>query len=480
MVSGEFSNPGLRRAATAAPQGVPTAAGALPVLDATGRQVAVPVSTNHLHMHNFVVRGAAQGLVADTVGHYHPGDFLELMNVTFLGQTTAAITLNNPNDVPGRLMPAVLTDVTIDGAPIGMQLNDLASNGSLIVNGERIHMTNVPRGMVINVQAIGGISSVDIYRSNLIACTTCVEVQRGAASDSEMLVRFVHGTYTASHNVVDVTGNAAGNTIVHTHNLFMRSGTGASDYAMVIGPRTGRFDIHGTENKIDGSVSISAARTTRRVFQWNNVYRNGSLFLDNEGILPDIQWNYFESYPIVVAAANRTTLNMVECELHRSPLANLSAVSPVNLTRCYLDTASGTTGTVNNNTPIAAPWIGRASVSPQDPPFGGIVDLTVDYAPNMGGLWLISRSVSRPQTTNVPYRFYFEFPAGMITLPVLVRNQDRLRLTMPQDRALVGLEAPEGRPRLSLARRRAGHRRAGQLPEALRPRRTRASSRRRR
>jgi hypothetical protein len=420
-------------------RGVTSTGGPLPVLDATGRQAAIPVSTNHLHLHNFVVRGAALGIQADPIGHYHPGSYLELRNVTFQGQTTAAVSITNPNDIPGRNMPAVITDVRIDGAPVGVQLNDLATNGSLIVNGERITTSNVPRGLVINVQAIGGISSVEFYRSNLIACSTCIEVQRGAASDSEMLVRFVHGTYTATHNVLDVTGNAAGSTIAHTHNLVMRSGTGASDYAMLIGPRTGRFDIHGSENKIDGSVSIAAGRTTRRIWQQNNQYRNGTFTLDNEGILPDFQWNHYESYPLVVAALNRTTVNVTECEMHRSSVTNLSTFAAVNLTRCLVDSASPLTGTINNNSPLSAPWIGRASVSPLDPTFGGSVDMTVDLPPGMGGLWLISRSIARPQTTNFPYRFYFEIP-GSITLPVLQRNQDRLRLQLPSDPALVGIE----------------------------------------
>jgi hypothetical protein len=272
----------------------------------------------------------------------------------------------------------------------------------------------------------------------MVGGETCARVRRDPSSDSEMLLRFTIGTYLASKSVFDVQGTALGNTIFHHHHLVARGGPDTADHVLSIGPRTARFDLHGSENIMEGNVTIAAGTTTRRLWVHNNVFRNGTLTFDNAGVPPELLWNIFESFPVNVLAGNRTPVPFDQCELVRSPVNGASTFGSVTLRGCFLG-SSPTSGSVTVTGAAPSRWIGQAAVVPGDPPAGGFVDFVIDYQPGMGAVWMLSTSEERPSTTNFPFRFYLKLNP-LIFVPGLYTLNDRVRLPIPNDATLVGAE----------------------------------------
>lgn len=89
--------------------------------------------------------------------------------------------------------------------------------------------------------------------------------------------------------------------------------------------------------------------------------------------------------------------------------------------------------------PAPAPWLGHATVTPDDPPHGGFVDLAFDLQPNTAGVWCLGASESRPVTSNYAFRFYLQLP-GAILIPGVFTAQDRFRLSIPNLPMLIGAE----------------------------------------
>ena len=106
------------------------------------------------------------------------------------------------------------------------------------------------------------------------------------------------------------------------------------------------------------------------------------------------------------------------------------------LTACFLG-GSVLSGNVQNLRPQLAPWIGRADVTPIDPPAGTYVDLRVDLQPGTAAVWMLGAVLADPITTAAPLRFYLDLQAAFV-LPSLQVLTNRLRLPIPGSPNLIG------------------------------------------
>jgi hypothetical protein len=411
-------------------EGTPT-----PILDVGPYAAGLPLRTNHAHVDNVVIRGGKVGIDLDTTLHLHPGEAAEIHDVHVHGQSEAGIRVRAAAMPGGQRTPVAIHDVEIEDAPIGLDLIDASVFGGVEVTSHHLHIKDCAVGILGTGTGTGSKSSAQFLHTSITGAETCVRVRNARLSDTEWFYRFVYGEMIGSQRGIDVVGSEIGNSIFHHHHLHVRGGPGASDHAITFGPRTARFDVHATDNIVEGNVLLEANRSTRRMFVHNSRFSNGSFEIDNEGVRPELLWNVFASAPVTVRPMNTVPVVFDQCEFVRSPVADQTA-GMTTLNACFLSQSPLTN--VVNNSPIPAPWIGRASVVPIDPHLGGIVDLAVDLRPGIGAVWLLGELVADPKTSDVPFRFYLKL-ATMVALPGIWRNQERLRLLVPLDPTLRGV-----------------------------------------
>lgn len=413
-----------------------------PTLDAKTYSAAFPVRTNHAHISGFKIVNGKTAVEADTTLHYHPGDYGEFADLHMSGQTEAGIRFPIALNPPGQSLPFKIHDCHVHGDPIGLHIDANTQYPSLDLEVENCHFENCVIGCAIDTSTIGGVLSVQFFRTNIVNSSTCVQVRRtNAASDCQVFVRTLYGEYLATHHALDIQGSTLGETIVHTHQAWFRGGPDTTDYCFRSYPKTARFDLHSSEMTFEGNISILGSRDTKRIFHHVNRYVNGTFALDNDGVtgIPDFQWNVFESFPMTVGLSSKTPFNVQQCEFVRSPIADNSiAGGAITLTNCFR-AASPMTGAVTETLPATARWLGRATVAPLDPPVGTFVDLTLDYQPGMLGAWLLGTAESRPKTTNYPYRFYFNV-LNFVSIPGVYQLRDNVRIAIPNSTAFVGVE----------------------------------------
>lgn len=412
---------------------------AMPIIDGKSFDVVLTVRTNHAHIGHFVIRGGKVGVDYDTTGHYHPGHGAHFHGVEFRLQTQAGMLLRVPGTVPGLQVPVEIENCHFHDLPVGIQIEDAGNSGTLQGIVEHVYMHGCTTGILTNVSSTGfGFSTFEVFRFGIVGATDAIKITRTPTSDSQFFMRLVHGELVASRNALEVQGSTNADTVVHHHELLIRGGPGTTDYAFYTHPATARFDIHGSENEFDGNVLIQANRNTRRIWQQNNRYRNGSFVIDNDGVPPEFEWNLYESTPVTVLAGNQTPLKLKQCELVRSPVAGNSTLGPLTLEGCFL-ASSPISGSVTNNAPAPGRWLGSSIVYPANPPLGGYVDLTMDLQHGTAGVWLLGLGDPRPKTTNYPFRFYLDL-SNVLFLPGVYMHRSTLRVPVPTDTAFKGVE----------------------------------------
>lgn len=293
----------------------------------------------------------------------------------------------------------------------------------------------------MSAQTTLGVILVKVIRTDVINSETCVQVRRpSAASDGRVDLQVLFGEFTASHHGIDVEGVANGETNIQCQQASLRGGPASTDYAFTTRPKSARFDISVSENALEGNVAILGSVDTTRIWAHNNRFRNGSFAIDNDGAtgVPDLQQNTFESCPFSVAQSSTTPFVVVQSEFVRSPISCASTAGSVILDRCYRG-SSPLSGSVSDQNPAGARWLGFASVTPATPLIGAYVDLQLDYPPDMLGAWLIGTSVSHPNTGTYPFRYYFS-TTSFFGVPGPFALRDRARLAIPADSSLKGIE----------------------------------------
>ena len=422
--------------------GVPGPGGA-PVLDGTGFTAVLTVRTNHSHVRGLVLRGAKVAVDADASGHFHAGALMRLEDLVLEGQTEAGLRLRVPGIPAVQQTPCRVANVRARSLPIGLDVIDLGRFGTMDLRIEDLHLENVTTGVQVTLSGTGGTSSVKLHRSSIVGSVDCVQVRRTSGSDLAWTLDVLYANLVATRSALDVEGVAggsgsAGSTTVLVHHSELRGGPLPTDHALRTWPRTARFAVRATENALDGNVALAMGPGSPAPWLGSSRLRNGELRLDLDGAAADLEALHLDAVPVVHEAASSASAVLRQCELVRSPLRGLSTSAPLVVQQSFLG-ASPASGNVMLSGSVAAPWLGRAAVLPADPRIGTFTDLQLDLEPGTTAAWLVGLSAVAPNTSNRPFRFYVRLDA-FVTLPGLWVLQQRVRLPIPADLSLVGVE----------------------------------------
>ncbi len=410
-----------------------------PVLLAGAFNYGLALKTNRAQVNGLAIRGGRVGIQADTTANLSLGVFGIIANIAFAAQTEAGLRLSAPNDQAGRRLLLKVRRCQFPGLPVGIEIRSDSDFGNIDVEGEWLSFTACATSVDLLSNAVGGRHQWQCFRSSMTGGDYCVRLRRVLGNDTEWLIRAVYGDHFARRTVFELDGSTnGGDTVFHHHQLNVRGGFGSGDYALLTRPLTGRFDLHASENVFEGNVLIQSGRLSRRTWFIGNHFQNGTFAISTEGVRPDLQWNVFSSTPITVLSTSTQALAFTDCEFVRSPITDTTTSGTSTLIGCY-QAASPTTGNVVVQTPAPASWTGVASVTPVDPPRGGFVDLTLTLQPGTAGMWWLGFSEPRPITSSYPFRYYL-MTSTAVVIPGLLVGQSRLRLTIPPQAYLIGVE----------------------------------------
>jgi hypothetical protein len=334
--------------------------------------------------------------------------------------------------------PLRLHDVHIHDAPIGLEVIDDSVNGNVDVSGEHVEI-DCAIGVKVAIDSTGNDHVLELLRSTIVATDDGVVIERrSATSTSRWRVRFVHGSCRAFGNAFDIVGSVNAATGIELHHLDVRGGVGATSHALRAGPQNAGLSLLATECTFYAPIEVAFGTANSALRLFNNRCEAGELSLSLTAGSADVQWCNFTAFPIEVEPASSSLASPIAftgCELVRSSIGDRS-IGRTTLTATFLG-GSSVTPNVQNVQPQLAPWIGRASVSPRDPPVGTFVDLLVDLHPGTAALWLMSTVIENPITSATPLRFYLDLPAAIV-LPGVHVLYSRARLPIPNVRSLRG------------------------------------------
>jgi hypothetical protein len=350
------------------------------------------------------------------------------------GQTVAGCKLHGATNDESMLM---VMRTTMRNMPVGFLVDDQTSGGSMMGESEFITFDGVALGCDVVENGMGNLTMWMLFRSTFTNGTTLARLRRTPTSTQQFMFRFTHCDAHCSGDVIDVQGNSAGLTMVHHHHSDFVAG--ATHKAFWIWPRTAEFDIHGSEMRFTGDVSVACNPFTMRVWQQNNHYENGTVTYDVDGALPNLLWNRYENCSFVVPSTARSPVALRSCELFNTPVTASSLFAPVQLQGCYR--SGGTlTGQATETSPAPARFLGTTTVTPTEPQIGTSVRVSADLPFGIGAMWDFAlESYPRPTTTIEPVRFYGD-PATVIVLPGFVVFQSYIDVPLPYMTELVGME----------------------------------------
>lgn len=415
-------------------EGLPNG-GAMPVLDGGTHAHVLQILRHLVTLRGLCITGGQLGVDARMPAMGMPlPEMAMVMDCAFDGQTTAAVRMTGAGSDETMLM---VRDSSFANLPLGFLLDDQTQGGGqLMSENERLVFDGVTLGCRVLEAGSGGLSMWMLFRSRFQNGTTLCEHRRTAGSTQQFMFRVVHSDATCQGDVVDVQGNAAGLTMFHHHHGDFVAGP--RHKAFWVYPRTAEFDVHGSEMVLDGDVSIAANLTSPRIWQQNNLYRNGTVTYDVDGALPNLLWNRFENCTIEVPAAARSPVVARQCELDGTDVQSATFLAPITLQGCFR--VGGTlSGFASEVQPAPAAFLGTTTVAPPEPQIGATLQLGTELPFGIGLVWDVAASYARPTTTAEPFRFYGD-PATVVVLPAVVLFQSLLTIPLPNIPSLVGLE----------------------------------------
>jgi hypothetical protein len=403
---------------------------AAPVLLASGTTVVFQLRTNRAFVHGLTIRGGRIGLLADTTTHHETGENLELMHLTFDGQTEAGLRLEaGASATPVMLMHSAFVNqasaIVVDDRAVGNGVTCMAHDVDFDATA-----------IALDVACDGyGLTSMCELNQAIVRAGQFLRSRRTSASSQRMMLMLRDVDVRTTGDAMDVQGNAVGDTLLHFHHSNVRPGTGAR--ALYLWPQDGRFDVHGSENVIHGDVDISAGRFTRRVWTWNTIFRDGTIAIANQGSRPSLRWNRFERCTIRATTANRTQLPLLSSEFWSCSIDGQATSAAIVLDNCWLAQTS-TTGAVEVYNPAPSPWLGESWSSTATPRLGTYADLTLQLPPGMAGVWHLGLADPAPLYTEEPWRFYL-YRETLLALPGVHVALSTLRLPIPPMPRLLGV-----------------------------------------
>lgn len=405
-----------------------------PVLQATSQTYVLALRSHMVTIAGLRIVGGQVGIDAQMMAMTMPmPDMGMVMDCELSGQTTAGVHLHGMGTDMSMLM---VMDTRLTNQPVGFRLDDMTNGGQLMLEAERVAMDGVNLGADVQEDASGGLSMCMFFRSTFTNGSTLARSRRGMGGTQQFMFRFVFTDAVCTGDVTDIEGSATGLTMVHHHHGDFTAGAGHK--AFWVYPRTAEFDVHGSEMVFDGDVSIACNLATMRVWQQNNLYKNGTITYDVDGALPNLLWNRYQNCTIDAPVTARSPIAVRQSELTNTDVHSASPLAPIMLQGCWRS-GGAVTGNASEASPAPALFLGTTTITPKDPQVGTSVQLTADLPYGIGMVWDIALSYARPTTTAEPVRFYGD-PSTVIILPAFVIFQSTLSVPLPNDPALVDYE----------------------------------------
>jgi hypothetical protein len=408
------------------------AGGALPVLAGNTQATILNIQTHLTVISGFRLENGAVAVdaimpAASMMAKARVG------NCEFDGQSSAAVQVRGVGSDNTNLM---VHDSSIRNTPLGFRLDDQATSGIMISENERITMDGVTLGCEVNEAGAGMMTMWQFWRSTFVNGETLARTTRSPTSDKLMMLRIVHSDAICTGDVIDMTGTAAGTSMLHHHHGDWTAGPGKR--AIWTHPRTAQFDIHGSEMEFHGDVELAAGSTSPRIWQQNNYYQNCAITFDIDGALPNLIWNRYDNCTIDVPSLARSPVKIRDSQLSNTSISSQSFLAPIDLEGCYRSGGS-MTGFATETAVAPAEFLGTTTITPEEPQLGSTLQISADLPSGISLIWDFADSFARPVTSTEPVRFYGD-PATAAILPVVVINQSTILLTIPTNTALVGLE----------------------------------------
>ncbi len=408
--------------------------GGMPVIQAGSQPYALALRTSMVMVEGLRIVGGQVGVDARMASMGMPmAEMAMVMDCELEGQIQSGIRLHGTGTDESMLM---VMRTSLHNMPTGFVVDDQTVSGSCMGECEFLSFDGVNLGCDVIENGMGNLSMWMLFRSSFTNGQTLARKRRGAASTQQFMFRIVHTEAQCDGDVLDVQGNSAGLTMVHHHHSdFFTTPTHKAFYAW---PRTAEFDLHGSEMKFRGDVTLAGNPFTMRVWQQNNHYENGTVTLDVDGALPNLLWNRYTNCTLVVPASARSPVAVRSSEFFSTTVNGLSLFAPISLQGCYRSGGS-LSGQVTEVAPAPARFLGTTTVAPIDPPIGGTVRVSADLPVGIGAVWDFALSYPRPTTTIEPVRFYGD-PSTVIVMPGFVVFQSNVDVPLPYNLALVGME----------------------------------------
>jgi len=413
-------------------EGMPDPMGMRPVLAGGTFPKVLALRGHDMEVMGFEFRGGQVGLDANMMmGTMAMAPMVR--DCLFDGQTVACIKAHSMGSEMTHLM---VEETSFRNAPRGILIEDNANGGMVEVDGEWNEWDGVQVAVDIVENGRSNMSMAMFWRCTMRNGAQFFRVRRGATSNSQLMLRMVHCDFVTSGDTVDVQGVNGGLTIVHHHHSRFTAGAGRK--ALWCHPRTGEFDVHGSEMEFRGDVSIAANLFTQRIWMQNNVHMGGTFTLDTGGSLPNLLWNRFEGTQVVVPPTATTQVRLRSCEFWNAAVNGQALAAPVTMEGCY---SNGTSmaGQVTVHNAAAAPFLGRTTVTPSNPQVGSVLTLACDMPFGVGLVWDFAIAMPRPVTTREPVRIYGDV-ATAVVLPGYSVFQSTTNVPIPANPNLIGLE----------------------------------------
>ena len=160
--------------------------------------------------------------------------------------------------------------------------------------------------------------------------------------------------------------------------------------------------------------------------------------MTNAGTPTSFRWNRFENCTVRARATSTARMLHVSSEFDSCTIDGQATLGAIELENCFLQ-ATSSAGNVTIRSPAPSRWLGTSWGSTDTPAIGSSVDLTLDLPLGMLGVWQVGFTDPRVVLTEEPWRFYARQSFGVL-LPGLYALRSTLRLPIPLDSNLVGLE----------------------------------------
>lgn len=407
--------------------------GGRPVLDATGRTQALGIHTSHATVQRLAIRGGRDGVVADAAVHFQTGRQILLDDLEFSGQSGSAVKLSAAG-VMG-MTPVMIQHTAFRNLATALEIDDLSQGGAVMTDLEHVSFDGVQLGVDLFSGATGSMTMCRLWRCEMTNSDQLARVRRGPTNDQRIMLMVVAGEFETNGDSVDALGTSVVETAIHVHHSVFRPAAGRK--AFVMGPQDARIDFHVSENVIHGDIDVAEGRLNRRLWAWNNVFRDGTFAVSNQGAPTSFRWNRFENCTIRALPTNSGRFGHSSSEFHGCTIDGQSFTGEVHLENCWL---GGTTvmGNVTQSSPAPSRWLATTSASTGKPALGGQVDLTLDLPPGMLGVWQLGVSNPRLVLTQEPWREYAFQHGPTLLLPGIYALHTTLRVPVPNDANLVG------------------------------------------